>query len=433
MGVNLSDLVEKKEFSLDYLNGKKVGIDSYNILYQFLASIRGQDGMPLMDSNGEVTSHLTGLFYRTINLLQNEIKPIFVFDGVPSKLKRETLRKRKELRTDAAEKAERAVKEGALEEARKQGSRALKLSSDMVQEAKSLAEALGLPVITAPEEGEAQIAQMNADGKIFGAVSQDFDVLLFGGKRLLRYVASSGKRKVPGKNFYADISPEEIDAVARLMSDLGVLFETNYSSTGSGAFPDEDDLPTHFGYSDELEVNYDREDNFFPIVKNQLEKKYPVFFGSNSHAYVADGYRIDLGMNQTHFNFGWDGYSDGWYTSEELGDLWKDSVNVTMIINIHPEGSDFPKPLLYVESTGFCGGNTPCYSTIQAAIDAASFGAIIAIAEERYSENLNLNLAKEITLSGGWNFGFSTQSSNTVINSLTITSGTVEIENMVLQ
>ncbi len=87
MGVNISELVTKEEIALDYLTGKKVGIDSYNMLYQFLASIRGADGLPLSDSHGNVTSHLTGLFYRTINLVDLGVKPIYVFDGAPSILK----------------------------------------------------------------------------------------------------------------------------------------------------------------------------------------------------------------------------------------------------------------------------------------------------------------------------------------------------------
>ncbi len=143
-------------------------------------------------------------------------------------------------------------------------------------------------------------------------------------------------------------SQEKIDAVARLMSDLGVLFETNYSSAGSGAFPLEEDLPTHFGYSDELETVYEYRDNFFPTIKNQLEKKYPIFFCSDAHAYVADGYRIDSGMNQAHFNFGWDGYADGWYTIESLNEFWDHSVKsgdqVTMITNIHPDSVALQQP-----------------------------------------------------------------------------------------
>ncbi len=211
MGVNLSQLIEKEEISLDTLSNKKVGIDSYNMLYQFLASIRGQDGLPLADSQGNITSHITGLFYRTINLLDKGIKPIYVFDGIPSELKRETLRKRSEVRTDATKKASLALQEGKMEDAKKYGSRALKLTKDMVDEAKEFLRLLGIPIVEAPQEGEAQASVMVSSGQLDGAVSQDFDALLFGANHLYRNIGFSGKRKVPGKNFYVEIKPEHLE------------------------------------------------------------------------------------------------------------------------------------------------------------------------------------------------------------------------------
>lgn len=211
MGVNLSDLVEKQEIALDFLAGKKVGIDSYNMLYQFLASIRGPDGMPLADTHGNVTSHLTGLFYRTINLVDLGIRPVYVFDGKPSKLKAETLRKRKEIRTDAAEKSAEALQGGNLADAQKFGSRALKLTPEMTSEAKELLSLMGIPVVEAPQEGEAQASVMVSRGQLFGAVSQDFDCLLFGATHLFRNIGITGKRKVAGKNFYIEVKPQHIE------------------------------------------------------------------------------------------------------------------------------------------------------------------------------------------------------------------------------
>jgi flap endonuclease-1 len=211
MGVNLSQLVEKQQITLDFLEGKQVGIDSYNMIYQFLASIRGPDGLPLADSHGNVTSHITGLFYRTINLMEKKIKPIYVFDGIPSELKKETLRKRREVRTDAAEKASTALQTGNMGDAKKYGSRALKLTKDMVDEAKTLLELMGVPVIQAEQEGEAQASVMVSKGQLYGVVSQDFDSLLFGATHLFRYIGFSGKRKVAGKNFFVDVKPEHIE------------------------------------------------------------------------------------------------------------------------------------------------------------------------------------------------------------------------------
>ncbi|MDD3159898.1 MAG: flap endonuclease-1 [Candidatus ainarchaeum sp.] len=238
MGVNLSKLVNKEEISLDQLKGKKIGIDSFNMLYQFLASIRGPDGMPLADANGFVTSHLTGLFYRTINLCEKGIIPIYVFDGTPSILKSKTLQKRREIRTDASEKSELALKEGNLADAQKFGSRALKLTKEMVEEAKLLLDAMGIPLVNAPQEGEAQASVMCKEKIIDGVVSQDFDCLLFGANDLYRHVGFTGKRKVAGKNFYVDIKPEHIElnkALNELKIDrkkliwLGMLVGTDFN------------------------------------------------------------------------------------------------------------------------------------------------------------------------------------------------------------
>ena len=224
MGTAIGELVVKKEISLDSLSGQTLGFDAYNILYQFLSSIRGMDGTPLMDSQGNVTSHLTGLLYRTTNLMTKGVKPVFVFDGEPSELKRETLKKRKAIRTEAEKKHKEALRKGEMEEARKMGARALKMTDEMIEEAKKLVELLGLPVIQAPSEGESQLAFMEGQGDIYGVVSQDYDCLLFGAEKVFRNITISGKRKVPGKNFYIDVQPEVVESKATL-KELGISRE----------------------------------------------------------------------------------------------------------------------------------------------------------------------------------------------------------------
>ncbi len=211
MGTQIGDLVVKEEISLDFLSGRKVGVDSYNVIYQFLSSIRGPDGTPLMDSHGNVTSHLTGLLYRTANLLEKGIKPVFVFDGEAHKLKAETIKERVKIRTEATKKHEEAVLAGNLAEAKKFGSRALHLKPEMVGQAKELLCYMGLPVVQAPSDGEAQVAHMVSSGALYGCVSQDYDSLLFGAPLVFRNITVTGKRKIHGKSIYADVSPEKIE------------------------------------------------------------------------------------------------------------------------------------------------------------------------------------------------------------------------------
>jgi len=210
MGTAIGELVEKEIIELDYLADKVVGVDSFNILYQFLSNIRGPDGSPLMDAEGNVTSHLTGLFYRTTNLLSRNIKPVFVFDGKPHALKEKTREKRRAIRTEAEKKMEEAREKGDLETAKKFAQRSSRLTKEMIEEAKELTELMGLPVIQAPSDGEAQISLMTEKGKLFGCVSQDFDSLLFGTPILLRNITIGGKRKIPGRNIYVETFPEKI-------------------------------------------------------------------------------------------------------------------------------------------------------------------------------------------------------------------------------
>ena len=221
MGTAIGELVEKHEIELDFLADRRVGIDSFNILYQFLSSIRGPDGTPLMDSRKRITSHLTGLFYRTINLLDLGVKPVFVFDGEPPKLKEETRKERNKIRTDAEKKFKKARMEGRDEEARKFARQAVKLTGPMIEQAKELVSLMGLPVVQAPGEGEAQIASMVSSGDLYGCVSQDYDALLFGTRRLFRNITISGKRKVPGKDYCYDIKPEMIE-LEETLQKLGI-------------------------------------------------------------------------------------------------------------------------------------------------------------------------------------------------------------------
>ncbi|RLF86472.1 flap structure-specific endonuclease, partial [Thermococci archaeon] len=150
MGVPIGELLPKKELELENLNGRKVAIDAFNAIYQFLSTIRQRDGTPLMDSKGRITSHLSGLFYRTINLMEAGIKPAYVFDGKPPEFKKKELEKRAEAREEALEKWEMALARGELEEAKKYAQRASKVNEILIEDAKKLLELMGIPWVQAP-------------------------------------------------------------------------------------------------------------------------------------------------------------------------------------------------------------------------------------------------------------------------------------------
>ncbi|MFA6530450.1 MAG: flap endonuclease-1 [Candidatus Micrarchaeia archaeon] len=210
MGVDLGDLAIKHPMSLEKMGGRIVAIDAFNTLYQFLSSIRQEDGTPLMDYKGRITGHLSGLLYRNARLLENGVRPVYVFDGKAPAFKRRTQQARMEAKKEAEAKWKLALEEERPEDAKKFAKATARLTPEMVVESKKLLEALGIPVVQAPSEGEAQAAVMVREGIAYASASQDYDSLLFGSPLLIRNVSITGKRKIPRQDRYVLVEPEEI-------------------------------------------------------------------------------------------------------------------------------------------------------------------------------------------------------------------------------
>jgi flap endonuclease-1 len=241
LGVDLGDLVSHRKITFDELSGKTFAVDAYNALYQFLAIIRGPTGVPLMDRQGRVTSHLSGLLYRTTNLAERGIRLVYVFDGIPPALKETEIKRRRIIKEEATIKYEKAISRGEVEEAKRYAQATASLKDLMVDDAHRLLEYLGVPYVQAPSEGEAQAAYMAARGDVWAAVSQDYDSLLFGASRLVRNLAISGKRKLPMREAYVQVDPEIIELITALESlklsreqliDLGILIGTDFNPDG---------------------------------------------------------------------------------------------------------------------------------------------------------------------------------------------------------
>ncbi len=224
MGVQLPELVKSRPVEFKALSGKKIAIDALNSIYQFLSGIRQPTGQPLMDSRGRVTSHLSGLFYRNVNLVEYGVLPVYIFDGKPPALKKGVVERRSEIRRAADEKWKLALKDGRMEDARTYAQQASRLTDGMIEDSKRLLEYMGLPWIQAPGEGESQAAFMAEKGEVWAAASQDYDSLLFGAPRLIRNLTVSGKRKLPRKNVYVDVKPEIIH-LEEVLKNLGVTRE----------------------------------------------------------------------------------------------------------------------------------------------------------------------------------------------------------------
>lgn len=243
MGTKLGDIVRAQDISLSALSERRIAIDAFNTIYAFLASIRQPDGTPLTDVQSRVTSHLSGLFYRNINLLENGIKPVYVFDGEAPTLKAAEQQKRRDIRDAAYAEWKLAKSEGRIEDARKAGQASSKLTSPMITESKELLSALGIPVIQAPSEGEAVAAQMAREELVWASASQDNDSLLYNCPRMIRNLSISGRRRIARSQSFKTIEPQlinlddnlrELDITREQLIDIAILVGTDYNDKVPG-------------------------------------------------------------------------------------------------------------------------------------------------------------------------------------------------------
>ena len=228
MGVKFRDLISPEQLKIEDLDGKTVALDAANVIYQFLSSIRQPDGTPLKDRNGRITSHLSGILYRTSALIERGIKPIYVFDGQSNILKSETLTLRREHKIESERKWKEALDEGRIEEARKFAVRSSRMSPEIVEGSKKLLKLMGIPYIQAKGEGEAQASYMVIHGDAWCVGSQDYDCLLFGAPRMVKNLTISGTR--------ANLELIELEKVLKKLElsreqlvDLALLVGTDFN------------------------------------------------------------------------------------------------------------------------------------------------------------------------------------------------------------
>ena len=239
MGLPLRDLVRPRSVPWSELSGRSLAVDGYNALYQFLATIRQADGQLFSDANGAVTSHLMGTLYRTTSLLAEGVLPVWVFDGRPPDLKAATLSARFRVKERAETEWKEALAAGDLETARRKAAATSHLTRPMVEEVRRLLEALGVPSIAAPSEGESQAAFLAARGRVWGVASEDYDSLLFGAPRLVRGLAARGSRGSTPAAQLIDRAEllEELGLSEEELILVGVLIGTDFNDGAKGIGP----------------------------------------------------------------------------------------------------------------------------------------------------------------------------------------------------
>ena len=239
MGLNIRDIIPKKEIEISELKGKTICVDAFNTLYQFLSTIRQQDGTPLMDDKKRITSHLSGIFYRNIALLSEGIKLVYVFDGEPPELKGKTRERREGVKEIAREKYKEAKQNEDFELMKRYSSQLARLDDEMIKESKELLKAMGILVVQAPSEGEAEASHLAKKKEIYAVASQDYDSLLFGAPILIQNLTLARKRKT--MSGWVEIKPELIDLEKVLnyheinldqLICIGILVGTDYNPKG---------------------------------------------------------------------------------------------------------------------------------------------------------------------------------------------------------
>ncbi|KPI86793.1 putative flap endonuclease-1 (FEN-1) [Leptomonas seymouri] len=229
-----------KEQELKNFFGRRVAIDASMSIYQFLIAMKGfQDGqgMELTNEQGEVTSHLNGLFTRTLRMIDEGIKPIYVFDGKPPQLKAGELASRRQKAADAEKEFEKAKDAGDDEMMEKMSKRAVHVSREQTEECKKLLQLMGVPVVQAPSEAEAQCAELVKKGKAWGVGTEDMDALTFGASIMLRHLNISDAKKRPILEIHLDDVLQTTGLSMNQFIDLCILLGCDYVPKVSGIGP----------------------------------------------------------------------------------------------------------------------------------------------------------------------------------------------------
>ena len=236
MGCNLRDLATAEDTNMAAMAGKRVGIDSFLLAFQFLTTIRDRsptgDGGPLKADNGKVVAHLMGFLARASTLLAKGVKPIFIFDGEHPELKSEEMDARRSRREQAEVEWKDALSAGDFVKAQKMAQRCVRYTPEMVEESMEMLHLMGIPAFRAKAEGEAQAAVMAAKGQIDIVATQDWDALLYGAPILVRNLTSDGNKRmgriIRAQKIILEELLKENGLTREQLVDLGIMVGTDF-------------------------------------------------------------------------------------------------------------------------------------------------------------------------------------------------------------
>lgn len=225
------------------LHGRKIAIDASMAIYQFLIAVRSggpnQQAMMLVNADGKTTSHIQGMFNRTVRFLSEGLKPVFVFDGKAPTMKSGELQKRREKREKAQEELKKAKEAEDVEEANKQEKRLARAGRKENDDCKRLLRLMGVPVIVAPMEAEAEASALCKSGKVWATGTEDMDALTFGTPILIRKLTfanqSAKGATIQQMNYQKAI--EGLGLTHEQFVDLCILLGCDYCDTIKGIGP----------------------------------------------------------------------------------------------------------------------------------------------------------------------------------------------------
>lgn len=189
-----------RSYKFSRFKGLKTGVDASLMIHQIVIAVRG-NGKDMRNNKGELTSHLYGIFYKVLSFLENDMIPIFVFDGKAPDIKNRTMEIRRERKMRASKKLE-TLTDSEDEEYIKNFKQTYSITKENMEEAHKLLDLMGIPYIIAPEEADVVLAWLAArcdsDGKRYvkGVCSDDSDILALGASYLFKdMLKNMGKNK----------------------------------------------------------------------------------------------------------------------------------------------------------------------------------------------------------------------------------------------
>ena len=209
------------------LTGKRVAVDASLIIYQQL--LNNSKGKLFKTSNGKITNHITGLFYKIMNYISLNITLIFIFDGKPPDNKKDCIEERKKKSEKAKELSTTATTD---EEKQKYEKASIRVTKEMINDVKNLLNLMGISYIHPDGEGEAYASELCRIGYVDYVLSEDMDSLVYGCPKLIRKcVDKSFKRKDIVSIFNYETLIKDIDLTPDQFVEFCILCGCDYCNS----------------------------------------------------------------------------------------------------------------------------------------------------------------------------------------------------------